>query len=377
MQGPSIRIGITIGLTAEAETLWNNGIKQNAVFLAETLKGCHGVADVCLVNLGSTPITPTLPWDTERWPTVSFDESKDRLDVMVELGCQVSAEQTEYLKARGTRLVSYCCGSEYVLAMESMLFGRPSFGFNLFVNQRYDAVWMIPQVARTSEPYFSTLRRRPAQVVPFVWDPIFIRQKTASHGTMGEYRPRSGPRRISIMEPNVNVVKFCLYPIFIVEEAFRLRPDLISFLHVTNAQKLATDSKEFIALMNQLDIVRGHKAAFVGRFETPQFLTEMTDVVVSHQWENPLNYLYLEVCWQGYPLVHNAELCPELGYYYPDNDVAAGSRQLLGALEGHDDHWRDYIEIQRLAIERFLPHNAKVRATYSELLASVMQQPLT
>ena len=29
----SLRIGITIGLHHEAETLWNNGIKQNAFFL--------------------------------------------------------------------------------------------------------------------------------------------------------------------------------------------------------------------------------------------------------------------------------------------------------------------------------------------------------
>ncbi|RYF38437.1 MAG: DUF2827 family protein, partial [Comamonadaceae bacterium] len=33
MTGPDrLRIGITIGLHHAAETLWNNGIKQNAVF---------------------------------------------------------------------------------------------------------------------------------------------------------------------------------------------------------------------------------------------------------------------------------------------------------------------------------------------------------
>ena len=332
MDGRPLRVGITIALASEAETLWNNGIKQNAIFLAEALKGCEGVGAVWLVNFTATPITPELPWDLQRWPTVTFEAIKDQLDILIELGGQVSTAQTDYLKDRGTRLVSYCCGSEYVAAMESMLFSRPSFGYDLFVNQRYDAIWMIPQVAGISEHYFSTLRRRPARVVPFVWDPVFVTQRAAGYGAMGEYRPKTGPRRISIMEPNINVVKFCLYPIFIVEEAFRLRSDLIAFLHVTNSQRLATESREFIALMNQLDIVRGHKAAFIGRFETPQFLAEMTDVVVSHQWENPLNYLYLEACWQGYPLVHNAALCPELGYYYSGNDVSAGCKQLLVCL---------------------------------------------
>jgi hypothetical protein len=35
-----LRVGITIGLHHEAETLWNNGIKQNAAFLAEALRHC-------------------------------------------------------------------------------------------------------------------------------------------------------------------------------------------------------------------------------------------------------------------------------------------------------------------------------------------------
>jgi hypothetical protein len=51
--------------------------------------------------------------------------------------------QTDYLKQRGARLVSYCCGFEYVHAMESMLFNKPLWGQNLFVNQRYDDIWMI------------------------------------------------------------------------------------------------------------------------------------------------------------------------------------------------------------------------------------------
>jgi hypothetical protein len=372
-----LRVGITLGLGHEAETLWNNGIKQNAVFLAETLKQCENVASVRLVNMSHIPITPALPWDLERWPTVAFEAAKDDLDVLIELGGQVGGDQTAYLKERGTRLVSYCCGFEYVHAMESVIFRRPSFGHNLFVNQRYDAIWMIPQVAPISAGYFTVLRRRPAKVVPFVWDPVFLQQRAAAFANQGEYRPRQGPARLTVMEPNLNVVKFCLYPIFIVEEAFRRRPELVSFLHVTNAQPLVADSPEFVSLMHQLDIVRAQKASFVGRFETPQFLAEFTDAVISHQWENALNYFYLEVCWQGYPLIHNAYLCRELGYFYPGNDVDAGCGQLLHALQSHDEQWEEYRDRQRRLIDRFLPSNAKVRSEYTALLTQLMSQPIT
>ena len=372
----SLRIGVTIGLHHENESLWSNGIKQNAVYLAEALKHCPSVQSVCLVNTTAVPITSALPWDLERWPTKTFEDAKDHVDVLIELGGQIDAMQTDYLKRRGARVVSYCCGFEYVHAMQSILFDRQMWGSNLFINQRYDAIWMIPQVENISKDYFTTFRRRPAQVAPFVWDPMFVRQRSSDQPHHGEYRPRAADKakRISIMEPNHDVVKFCLYPILIVEETFREMPDAIEFLHVTNAERLANNSKEFVSLMLQLDIVQNNKAAFVGRFDTPLFLAEMTDVVVSHQWENALNYFYFDVAWQGYPLVHNAHLCPDLGYYYNANDVTDGKNQLINVLKSHDQNWQDYLERQRAVIARYLPGHPDVTAGYERLLFELMQQ---
>ncbi len=376
MTTSALRIGITIGLRSVDESLWINGIKQNAVFLAEALKSSALVQSVWLVNTTQVPISAALPWDLQRWPTVSFEAAKDTLDVLIELGGQIDAAQTDYLKSRGTRLVSYCCGVEYVNAMESVLFDRPLWGYNLFVNQRYDALWVIPQVEPSSGHFFSTLRRRPTTVVPFVWHPVFIDERSKSYPQLGCYVPQAGPKRLSVMEPNLNVVKFCLYPILIAEEAFRRKPEHIGQLHVTNSEHLAKNSKEFIALMNQLDIVRNHKARFVGNYPTPQFLREMTDIVISHQWENALNYFYLEVCWQGYPLVHNAHLVFDLGYYYPGNDVQTGCERLLEAIDHHDNYALAYRAKQRELIARFLPDNPQVVQKYEALLNQLMNSPL-
>ncbi|WP_439890873.1 DUF2827 domain-containing protein [Ralstonia sp. 25C] len=371
-----VRIGITIGLHHPAETLWNNGIKQNAVYLAEALRNCPNVQSAVLVNTTAIPITDALPWDLERWPTVGFEQAKDQLDVLIELGGQISQVQTAYLKERGTRLVSYCCGFEYVHAMESVLFGKPAWGENLFVNQRYDDIWLIPQVANISQPYFEVLRRQRGRVIPFVWSPVFLEERTKTLPNGGEYRLRSRPRLLSVMEPNINVVKFCLYPAMIAELAYRKRPDAIALLQVTNAEQIARNSKEFIALMNQLDIVRDHKAVFLGRHETPVFLAEQTDIVISHQWENPLNYFYLEVCWQGYPLVHNATLCPDLGYFYHGNDVEEGARRVIEVLDTHDAHASHYRERQRSLIARHLPDNGQLVRTYTALVEDLLRRPV-
>ncbi|KUY98153.1 hypothetical protein WS50_11840 [Burkholderia territorii] len=363
-----LRIGITIGLRAPDESLWINGIKQNALFLAKVLMASPHSYRVTLVNTTDVPLTDALPWDRSVYDTRVFADMKDALDVVIELGGQTDGEQTAYLKARGVKLVSYCCGVEYINAMESMLFGRRLWD-SLFINRGYDEVWAIPQIAPSSLPFLQSLRRCPGRVVPFVWDPMFLTERTRSLPGRGEYRPRSkSGKRLTVMKPNQDVVKFCVYPMLIIDEAYRRDPDAICFTHVTNADRLAHDSLEFVMLMNYLDIVRAGKAAFVGRFDTPDFLATMTDVVVSHQWANPLNYFYFDVCWQGYPLVHNANLAPDLGYYYPDNDVQQGADALLRALHTHDDDWEGYIVRQRETLRHYTAENSALVAAYDELL---------
>lgn len=372
------RIGVTLGLRDADESLWVNGIKQNAIFLVDALQHCPQVGSAVLVNTTAIDVS-RLTWAKPRWPVLSMPQvlqAPQNLDVLIELGGQVGADETALLKARGTRLVSYCCGVEYIQAMEAMIFQRPLWGQNLFINPRYDAVWVIPQVAPSSAGFFSTLRRCPTDTVPFVWDPVFLQQRTQTYAQGGEARPFAGPARVSVMEPNIDVVKFCLYPILIVEEAYRRNPEALGMLQVTNARQLAQHNLEFIGLMNQLDVVRQHKAVFLDRYDTPSFLAEMTDIVVSHQWDNPLNYFYLEVCWQGYPLIHNASLCQDLGYYYPGNDVQAGSRLLDQLVRGRNQGHAAYRQLQRERLARYRPGDPDMTARYSDLLQGLMQRPL-
>ncbi|KAF1065585.1 hypothetical protein LvStA_00077 [Burkholderia gladioli] len=363
-----LRIGITIGLRAPDESMWVNGIKQNALFLTKLLMASPHGYRVTLVNTTDVPLTEALPWDRSVYDTRSFVDVKDSLDVVIELGGQIDGDQTAYLKSRGAKLVSYCCGVEYVNAMESILFGRRLWD-SLFINRGYDEVWAIPQIAPSSLPFLQSLRRCPGRVVPFVWDPMFLSARAQSLPEHGEYRPRGArDKRLTVMEPNHDVVKFCVYPMLIIDEVYRRAPDAICFTHVTNADRLAHDSPEFVMLMNYLDVVRAGKAAFVGRFDTPEFLATMTDIVVSHQWANPLNYFYFDVCWQGYPLVHNASLAPDLGYYYPENDVERGADALMHALHKHDDGWEAYIARQRKLLRRYTREDTALVAAYDELL---------
>ncbi len=365
-----LRVGVTIGLRSCDESLWTNGIKQNALFLAKLFQNSPLGHDVHLLNTTDVAISDALPWRLDAFPTSRLLDRLDDLDVVIELGGQIHPELVAYLKARGVKLVSYCCGPEYVLNAEAIIFRRPLWD-SVYINTDFDELWIIPQVAETSFGFLETYRRRPARIAPFVWDPSALDSAVGERPERGEYRPHDGPKRLSVIEPNIDVLKFCLYPVLIAERAFREAPDRISFLHVANADVFVREEREFAGLMRPLDIVRARKASFIGRVETPRFLADHTDIVVSHQWGLALNYFHLECCWQGYPLVHNAHLISDLGYYYPGSDVAAGADRLIEALVSHDETWRDYAARQRSAIARFLSSDAGLVTTYDAMLANL------
>jgi len=370
----SLTVGITIGLRDAGESLWLNGIKQNALYLAKLIRRSRHRHRVCLLNTTPVPITAELAWNRAEYPTMPFEDGWAGLDVLIELGGQIDWEQTARLKHQGTRIVSYCCGPEYIQNIEAIVFQRPLYD-SIYVNRGYDVVWAIPQVFDLNRGFFQTLRRCPVREIPFVWDPMAIEAATRPLPHGGQYRPGNGGKRIAVLEPNIDVLKFCLYPIFIVEQAFRRVPDLVQFLHVANADRFVHDGREFVSLMQYLDIIHAGKASFIGRVVTPYCLADHTDVVVSHQWGLPLNYHYLECCWQGYPFVHNAELIRDLGYYYPGHDVEKGAERLTQALQFHDVRWEDYTALQRQRIARFTADDPHLIAAYDDLLFEVVTGP--
>ena len=61
------------------------------------------------------------------------------------------------------------------------------------------------------------------------------------------------------------------------------------------------------------------------RFPVYELLGQFVDTVVVHHWENGLNYLYYDVLYGGYPLIHNSEFLKDVGYYFDAFDVQSGA----------------------------------------------------
>ena len=361
-------IGITILIQKENDGVWNNGIVQNAIYLYKVLENTNNY-DAYLVNTNnSINITDKLGWNINEIKTVQLKDIKFDLDVLFVLGGSLSYKHVNSLQKRGCKVIFYNCGNNYVISMENILFdirsGRRDFPM-------YDEVWEIPQMEKQNTFYNEMLSRTKVKTIPFIWDPMFIDSQSRQLPNLGVYNPTNEPKRFSIFEPNLNVYKYCLYPILIVEMLYRERPELVKKLWVTNAIKLK-ENKEFVSTMNHLDIVKNHLTSFEGRYSTPWFLSTHTDIVVSHQWENPLNYAYFDAVYLGYPLLHNAYLCSDLGYYYEEFDGFTAYKKLIDIVDNHDKNFIGYREENRHLLKRYLTTNPKNIEDYDILIKKII-----
>lgn len=370
-----MKIGITIGLRQPDESIWVNGIKQTAIFLAKLFNQSDKKHKVTLVNTTQVPITSALPWDRHLYPTLQFEYAKDELDVLFVLGGAISQQWLDDLKAKGTKVISYRCGSEFFYTMEAIVFDQrvispPSH------NHGFDEMWLIPQVWEANHGYLQMLHKlneNQVKKVPFIWDPMFIKQHLAQQENQGEYRPSDRAKRLTCFEPNINVLKTFVFPLLIAEGAYRKEPDLIEFMSVLNTQAFR-DNVEFRGLIGHLDIVsKKGKCYFENRHSTPQFLSKETDVVISHQIFNPLNNLTLEIAWLGYPLLHNSELCAEIGYFYEKFNVNVAVDLLVKILKEHDKDWEGYRDRNRALIDQYLPTNIHLVKAYDSLLMDLFR----
>ncbi len=373
-----LTVGVTVHLTAAPGTsIWSAGGTQNCVFLCAALRACPNVGRVLLINCGDAA-EPPAAYMLSGVDVVRFDPALlDQLDVLIECGSQVSAENVARVRARGGRAVAYRFGNNAVLDAERMVRGplsrqlgdvlapaalaalapllKAKDGGAMLNGAAFDEVWTIPQHERTCRSYFEITLRAPVRVVPHIWEPTFIDAAVAEMAkdpataslTFG-YQARAGAKRISIFEPNINLIKNCVFPLLVAESAFRRRRDLIEHVWCTNSLDLIK-LPMFESFVWSLDLQRTKGAdgnpvvTFDGRYNTPFWLAKSTDVVLSWQWENGLNYLWYDALYGAYPLVHNSEMLPKgVGYYYEGFDAEDGGNVLTAALLDHDAHADDY-----------------------------------
>jgi hypothetical protein len=365
-----LKVGVTIFVRDGHQSVWENGIIQNCLFLVRLLQSCEMVGEVVLISGGDTDVPSATLLEDLTVPFISFDAAMASLDVVIEMSAQLNPEWAAAFQKKGGKVAVMRVGNDYAIDIERIIYNKPHAGL---VNQvQYDGLWTLPQYEKIGRPYYENLYRTKVQILPHLWSPeIFDRSlKRKGLETSFGYRPGGARRRICIVEPNVSVVKSSFIPMLAVESAHRENPFFLQKLFCFNTSKLSED-RRFKPFALGLDVTQHGLASFEGRVPMDEILSMHCDMVVSHQWENAQNYVYYEALYGGYPLIHNSWLLKDLGYYYSDFDCIEAGRVLLHAHEVHDDQLNHY----RMQATQFLqslqpeyPHNVSV---YSQALADL------
>ncbi len=340
-----LTIGVTFYIHDGYRSIWCNGGHQNAVFLCRLLGRCPEVKRVIPINGGSgdRPHPAMLLDSLGELPR--FEQVADDLDVYIECGAQIPPSHAERVHANGGAVVGYRFGNHLLLDSLALLKGegsKPAYN-----GTRFDAIWTTPQHMATNASYWKACYRCPVVELPHIWEPLFVERakaEMAGEGLAFEYQPGRAAKRICIYEPNRDIVKLATIPMVAADLAYRKAPDLIDEVNVLNGHGLA-QQRTWQTIACALDINNtphptreGNVCQFWGRYILPAFQARHGDVVVTHQWENGLNYVYYELLYGHYPLVHNSELLPAFaGYRYHGFDAHEAAQSLLWVLRHHDE----------------------------------------
>jgi len=374
----NLKIGITILLKNYTESIWTNGMKQNVLMFAHLLKNSKNNYEVCLLN------THKVEDETQKASYLDdvdihyFDDKYMDMDIIFMMGSQVHESKIlKFKEGNNKKYVAYKCGNSYVLGMENVLFS-PNEKKYIEIETTFDEVWYIPQQHDTNYGYFRTLYRTESIMVPFIWHQKYILnsvieiEKGFNEGRYKkgyQYVPFKDKKTLGIMEPNINVVKYAMIPTMIAEQSYRtdIGKEKINNLMITNAEKLKVNH-EFMGIVKSFDLYKDGKISGEARFQTAFMLTQHLDVLICHQILNPLNYLYLDAAFLGYPVLHNASLCKDLGYYYENSDTKKGSEILNYILTEHDNNLVEYHEKNDLVLQRYHADNTDLVETYDKLI---------
>jgi hypothetical protein len=375
-----MKIGITLGLREENESIWTNGIKQNVLYFARLLKNSKKNYDIYILNITKLDFTEKKANYLNGLQVEFFDEKFMEMDLLVMMGSQITEANIDKFKKSGEnkKVIAYKCGNNYAITMENILF-KEDDGKSLHEHaQNYDEVWYIPQQDEVNSGFYKTLYRTNAFIVPFIWhnqylyESILGVEKSYKEGryTKGyKYDATREKKTLGIMEPNINIVKFSLLPAMIAEESYRgeIGKAKIEKLMISNADRIKKHP-EFMSYVKTFDLFKDKKVTGESRYQTAYFLTQHLDILICHQILNPLNYLYLDAAYLGYPVLHNAPLCKDLGYYYEGSDTRDAAKVLDYILSEHDNHIMEYHEKNNEVLNRYYADNERLVEEYDMLI---------
>jgi len=356
--------------------LFSNGIVQNAYFL---YKCCELAGYTCQLLCPESTPSPFEHKDLSL-KQITTDESifnPAEYHTVILITRDISVELYASLKRHKVGVVTLVCGNNYMFDQEDFVKGITGTTHKyLGASRNIDEQWLIPSF-RYALDYMEIVRKKPAFIVPHLWSPELIAHFTPRVIKQPESslfyditQRKTSKISIVTLEPNINFCKTAWMPIIASEKLYTIYPELIDFVYVFNfpSHQHAYSMTNDLSLGSKLRKFERKSVAEILYFFNNQ--TDSTPIFVSHQVLTHLNYLYYELLYYGFPLVHNSTMLDGCGYFFPENNVGKCVEQIIYAHKHHDKRVDTYRERANAYLKRVDPSDPGVQKTFDQFLTA-------
>ena len=364
------KVGLVIHANAPT---FSNGIIQNAFFLYQLLGELGMTCDLLCHDENPKPLEyKQIPLKQICRNELVFDPSE--YHTIITVTRSLSKDEYYMLKKHKIAVIAFVCGNNLMHDMENFVRG-PLGNLITFIGKgaMVDEVWTIPSYGHSID-YLEMTRARPVYTIPHLWSSEILRESALSRfnkpETALEYdlTRHSGKKiEIIVLEPNMALFKNAWVPIMACEKLERTHPEILEQVFVFNFPSYQSS----YGMVNSLDVSK--KLRKFQRLSMPEIMTyfnerDILPVFLSYQLMNSLNYLYYELLYYGYPLVHNSPDLEGCGYYYPDNDLTKCTEAIMNVHKHHNKNLLTYKDQARAYLHKIDPLNPEVGKVWEQMI---------
>jgi hypothetical protein len=243
----------------------------------------------------------------------------------------INAEHYALCKKHGVKAILFICSNNLLLDMEDFVNTNRAPHLKKVGEKTYDEIWVIPSFLYQAA-YFRIWENAPVYCVPHLWSPMLLEM----HKGDKVWKPKHGAITLWSLEPNQNAVKTSVVCLAAAEYLTMHHPGLIKYVNLTRRPS----NTYALAYLKEFTVPIVHN----GFSEVYKLLTNMNEdssfpIIVAHQLYNPLNYVYYEALYYGFPFVHNSPMLKDYGYYYEGDDISGCVDAILRAYKHHAKNW--------------------------------------
>ncbi len=368
---------INVGITINFDTnFYSNGLQQNVIFLNKLINKIDNIC--CYYLWEGSHIDEKIVDKDLCFPYVNIlqNDSID-FDIIIMMGFTFGDDVVLKIKEKRkkTKFVLMQCGNQFVENMNFAIFENQKEYSPIGRIKNLDQIWLLPHYEKNISYMKTYFKNNNVITVPYIWDSLFIdlllKESIYKNNKFKFYELNE--KGISIMEPNIQTSKNCIIPLYIVDSFEQQYPRSLNSCTIFCAKKLVKN-EYFMKLIIQMDIYRKRKD-FLKVHNRITFLDAITkhgSILISHQQDNALNYLYLEALYLNLPLLHNSYFIKGAGYYYPENDIDIAKFQISKILKDHKKDISNYNLNSRKVINRFSSKNLENLKSYEKKIFSLL-----